>query len=289
MGAFRGDGEIDPLRRDILDCVRSRAGLAPGLFTLTVPTGGGARGLGAKDGIRGLRPEDLPRHGRSGARSAAAPFDQGRPGSAEFRREPRLLQSRRLHLLRPRAGERPPAAGGQRLHGLLGGFDQRRRGQGSGGALCRLPGRRDRPRTGFRGRGAGRRRPSLARRREARGHPRSHRRSPFWKGVPATQSFQSGAPPAKHSPCRAAASFNPSRVRSSIRRYKYSVQASAVGRPVEVRAYADRIEPRQEGRVVGEHARAFGRGGTVYTPSLKNASMSRWSSRMLTTSSMSAR
>ena len=40
---------------------------------------------------------------------------------------------------------------------------------------------------------------------------------------------------------------------------KYSVQASAVGRPVEVRAYADRIELRQDGRVVGEHARAFGR------------------------------
>jgi hypothetical protein len=35
---------------------------------------------------------------------------------------------------------------------------------------------------------------------------------------------------------------------------KYSVQASAVGRPVEVRAYADRIELRQDGRVVGEHA-----------------------------------
>jgi transposase len=47
---------------------------------------------------------------------------------------------------------------------------------------------------------------------------------------------------------------------------KYSVQASAVGRPVEVRAYADRIELRQDGRIVGEHERAFGRGGTVYNP-----------------------
>ena len=47
---------------------------------------------------------------------------------------------------------------------------------------------------------------------------------------------------------------------------KYSVEASAVGRPVEVRAYAGRIELRQDGRVVGEHARAFGRGGTVYNP-----------------------
>ena len=33
-----------------------------------------------------------------------------------------------------------------------------------------------------------------------------------------------------------------------------------------MRAYADRIELRQDGRVVGEHARAFGRGGTVYNP-----------------------
>ena len=34
---------------------------------------------------------------------------------------------------------------------------------------------------------------------------------------------------------------------------KYSVMASAVGRPVEIRAYADRIELRQDGRIVGEH------------------------------------
>ena len=47
---------------------------------------------------------------------------------------------------------------------------------------------------------------------------------------------------------------------------KYSVDASAVGRPVEIRAYAERVEIRQEGRVVGEHARAFGRGGTIYDP-----------------------
>ena len=47
---------------------------------------------------------------------------------------------------------------------------------------------------------------------------------------------------------------------------KYSVSASAVGRPVEIRAYAERIEIRQDGRVVGEHRRAFGRGRTVYDP-----------------------
>src|SRR6267142_1259797 len=47
---------------------------------------------------------------------------------------------------------------------------------------------------------------------------------------------------------------------------KYSVTASAVGRPVEVHAYADRIVIRQDGRVVAEHSRSFGRGDTTYDP-----------------------
>ena len=47
---------------------------------------------------------------------------------------------------------------------------------------------------------------------------------------------------------------------------KYSVTASAVGRPVEVHAYADRIVIRQDGRIVGEHPRSFGRGDTLYDP-----------------------
>jgi hypothetical protein len=47
---------------------------------------------------------------------------------------------------------------------------------------------------------------------------------------------------------------------------KYSVLATAVGRPVEVHAYAERIVIRQDGVIVGEHARAFGRGQTVYDP-----------------------
>ena len=47
---------------------------------------------------------------------------------------------------------------------------------------------------------------------------------------------------------------------------KYSVSAHAVGRPVDVHAYADRIVIRQDGVMVGEHARAFGRGETLYDP-----------------------
>ncbi|MBN8440210.1 MAG: IS21 family transposase [Thauera sp.] len=45
---------------------------------------------------------------------------------------------------------------------------------------------------------------------------------------------------------------------------KYSVSASAVGRPVEINAYADRIVIRQDGRAVAEHARCYGRGETIY-------------------------
>jgi transposase len=47
---------------------------------------------------------------------------------------------------------------------------------------------------------------------------------------------------------------------------KYSVASRAVGRPVEIQTYADRIVIRQDGAVVGEHARCFGRGETIYDP-----------------------
>jgi transposase len=47
---------------------------------------------------------------------------------------------------------------------------------------------------------------------------------------------------------------------------KYSVTSRAVGRPVEIQAYADRIVIRQDGAVVGEHRRCFGRGETIYDP-----------------------
>ena len=47
---------------------------------------------------------------------------------------------------------------------------------------------------------------------------------------------------------------------------KCSVSASAVGRPVDIHAYADRIVIRQDGRIVGEHRRSFGRGETIYDP-----------------------
>jgi hypothetical protein len=49
-------------------------------------------------------------------------------------------------------------------------------------------------------------------------------------------------------------------------RNKYSVNASAVGRLVDVYAYADRVVLKQDGVIVGEHARRFGRNQTVYDP-----------------------
>jgi len=47
---------------------------------------------------------------------------------------------------------------------------------------------------------------------------------------------------------------------------KYSVAAHAVGRPVEIRAYAERIELRQDGKPIGEHRRCFGREQTIFDP-----------------------
>ena len=47
---------------------------------------------------------------------------------------------------------------------------------------------------------------------------------------------------------------------------KYSVAAKAVGRPVDMHAYADRLVIRQDGEIVGEHPRRFGRNQTVYDP-----------------------
>ncbi|HEX3982601.1 MAG TPA: IS21 family transposase [Acidisoma sp.] len=45
-----------------------------------------------------------------------------------------------------------------------------------------------------------------------------------------------------------------------------SASAHAVGRPVEIRAYAERIELRQNGGLVGAHVRCFGRDQTVFDP-----------------------
>jgi transposase len=47
---------------------------------------------------------------------------------------------------------------------------------------------------------------------------------------------------------------------------KYSVASKAVGRPAEIFAYADRIVIKQDGAVVAEHARCFGRGETAFNP-----------------------
>lgn len=53
---------------------------------------------------------------------------------------------------------------------------------------------------------------------------------------------------------------------SIVNRNKYSVTSRAVGRPVDIHAYADRIVIKQDGVVVGTHARRFGRNQTAYDP-----------------------
>src|SRR5438874_3462214 len=47
---------------------------------------------------------------------------------------------------------------------------------------------------------------------------------------------------------------------------KYSVGSRAVGRPVELQAYAERIVIRQDGMNVSGHRRRFGRGAAIYDP-----------------------
>ena len=47
---------------------------------------------------------------------------------------------------------------------------------------------------------------------------------------------------------------------------RYSVNAKAVGQPVDVYAYADRIVLRQNGEIAGEHRRTFERDKIVYDP-----------------------
>ena len=49
-------------------------------------------------------------------------------------------------------------------------------------------------------------------------------------------------------------------------RNRYSVASSAVGRPVDVHAYADRIAIKQDGIIVGEHRRRFGCDQIAYDP-----------------------
>lgn len=47
---------------------------------------------------------------------------------------------------------------------------------------------------------------------------------------------------------------------------RYSVAAHALGRPVEVQAFSERVVIRLDGEVVADHPRSFGRGETIYEP-----------------------
>jgi hypothetical protein len=47
---------------------------------------------------------------------------------------------------------------------------------------------------------------------------------------------------------------------------KYAVSSRAIGRPVEIQASNDHIVIRQDGAIVGDHPRCFGRGETLHDP-----------------------
>jgi hypothetical protein len=70
--------------------------------------------------------------------------------------------------------------------------------------------------------------------------------------------------PLRRLPCRAGRGVED--LPRPLRQQPLLGRARAVGRPVEIRAYADRVEMLPGRRIVGEHARAFGRGKTVYDP-----------------------
>jgi CRISPR-associated protein Csd1 len=81
----------------------SSASNPSGWRTFPARPAGGARAAWSRGERRCRRSTGLPRHRRVQRGRAAASVDQGGSGGAEFGREYRLLQPRRLHL-RPRAG-----------------------------------------------------------------------------------------------------------------------------------------------------------------------------------------
>ena len=100
----------------------------------------------------------------------------------------------------------------------------------------------------------------------ARAHPHPERRdSAVWEMFEAERpSFVPYAGPFDGFHARAASVSKTCLVQFD--RNKYSVMSQAVGRPVEVQAYADRIRVRQNGEVVADHERCFGRDQTLYDP-----------------------
>ena len=100
----------------------------------------------------------------------------------------------------------------------------------------------------------------------ARAHPHPERRDiPVWEAFEAERaSLVPYAVPFDGFHAKAASVSKTCLVQFD--KNKYSVMSQAVGRPVEVHAYADRITLRQDGLVVAEHARSFGRDQTIYNP-----------------------
>ena len=100
----------------------------------------------------------------------------------------------------------------------------------------------------------------------AKGHPHPERRdSPVWEMFEAERpSLVRYAGPFDGFHSKTASVSKTCLVQFD--KNKYSVMSQAVGRPVEVHAYADRIVMRQDGGIVASHERCFGREQTIYDP-----------------------
>ena len=57
-----------------------------------------------------------------------------------------------------------------------------------------------------------------------------------------------------------------SRLPGQVRQQQVLGEPRAVGRPVDIHAYANRVVIRQDERIVAEHRRSYGRGATIYDP-----------------------
>jgi len=95
-------------------------------------------------------------------------------------------------------------------------------------------------------------------------HPTVVDRS-IWDVYEAERPYLTGLPPRFDGYAERPARVSPSSL-VTFDRNRYSVDCHAVGRVVQLRVYADRIVVVSNGKVIGEHARQFGRNKTVFDP-----------------------
>jgi hypothetical protein len=95
-------------------------------------------------------------------------------------------------------------------------------------------------------------------------HPTVPDRS-IWEVYEAERPYLTGLPPRFDGYAERPARVSPSSL-VTFDRNRYSVDCREVGRVVQLRVYADRIVVVSNGKMVGEHARQFGRNKTAFDP-----------------------